>query len=72
MKNINKTRAYQFLDKITQFTPQAKIQFVILGHILPDIIDFLEALEKLGSIALVIAIPYSLERNTFNFIQKKI
>jgi adenosylhomocysteinase len=61
---ISNMRKNYFLN-IAKFIPKITCQFVILTHILPDRPELLAAISKIAPIALIIAIPYSIEKKIF-------
>lgn len=50
---------------------KSSIQFVILTHIVSDVVEFISAIEKIGNIALLIAVPYSKDKITYKNQSKK-
>jgi adenosylhomocysteinase len=60
-----------FFQKITTLIPKFEGKFIIVTHLLNDRPEFLEAINHIGKIALVIAIPYSIHLPTLAVLQKK-
>lgn len=65
MRNALKRYRHKFFQEIAAMVSKKDVQFVIITHILPDRPEVLSAIETISPIALVIAIPYSIEKPTY-------
>ncbi len=53
-----------FFDTLIQHIQPLHCDFIIVTHLLPNAPQFLEALNKVGMIRLIVAIPYSIDEKT--------
>ncbi|MCD6045576.1 MAG: adenosylhomocysteinase [Gammaproteobacteria bacterium] len=65
------TMRQNYFINVAKSVPEITCQLVILTHILPDRPELLAAISKIAPIALVIAIPYSIEEKTFIQLEKQ-
>lgn len=61
MRNSLKEYRAHYFYEVAQSIPKTNLQFVIVTHVLPDRPELLEVIASIAPIALVIAIPYSLD-----------
>tara|TARA_Y100000310_G_scaffold332859_1_gene409246 strand:- start:648 stop:1742 length:1095 start_codon:yes stop_codon:yes gene_type:complete len=66
---MNKPR--EFFDIITSEIPKKKVKLILVTHILPDRIVFLDALSKIIDIACIIPKPKSISPKSLKEIEKK-
>ena len=69
MKDLLKQRRKEFLNDVIGGREAAEVDIVVLTHVLPDRPELLEALARLGRIASVIAIPYSVDEEVYRLLQ---
>jgi len=68
---VDQTTA-RFLQLVTQrLDCPGDVQSVVVGHILPDLPDYLVALDSLFPISLVVAIPYSVHADTLETLDRR-
>ena len=60
-----------FFQEIASLIPRFNGKFIIVTHILNDREELLDAISQIGQVALVIAIPYSIDMPTLESIRKK-
>lgn len=60
-----------FFQEIANLVPRFNGKFIIVTHILNDRPELLEAINQIGEVALVIAIPYSINLATLDVVKKK-
>lgn len=67
------SKEHAFLEAILQYIPHfpSNYKLIILTHLIPNFPEFLSALKKRLQISLIIAIPYSLDKNTYALVRKE-
>lgn len=62
-----------FLEVILQYIPDfpSNYRLIVLTHLIPNFPEFLSALKKKVQVSLIIAIPYSLDKNTYELVRKE-
>ncbi|MDO8954666.1 MAG: adenosylhomocysteinase [Gammaproteobacteria bacterium] len=71
MRDFFKKNRKRYFTDIAKKIPAFKGQFVVIAHIVPDMPEVLEAINKISPISLIIAIPYSLDMSTYNSLKDK-
>ena len=71
MQDLLRRSRIQFLKAITDGLSSFNGQLIILTHALPDRAELLAAFERIGEIALVIAVPYSIDKAVLDQIAPK-
>ncbi len=71
MRNKLKVFRKQYFQAIANLVPKCHTQIVIITHILPDRPELLEAIASIAPIALIVAIPYSIEHTALSSLQEK-
>lgn len=61
----------KLFEEIAKMVPSFSGKFIIVTHILNDRPELLNAISQIGDIALIIAIPYSIKKETLNELTKR-
>ncbi len=70
MKSLLAQQRLDYFTTITKSIPQINAQFIVLTHLLEDRPEFLEAIENISPIMLIIGIPYSINHTTHETLNK--
>lgn len=70
MRNYLTSKRRHFFNEVYKLIGTQNINLLIITHILPDRIEWLDALNKIGKVNTILAIPYSCDEETANAIKE--
>lgn len=65
LQNIRKNYFTKLVEKHEQ-----NLQFILLIHVVPDVIEMLDTISSIGNIALIIAVPYSSDETSIKQLRR--